>query len=457
MIEKKFREIAAMCNGTLINAVKNRKVKGVSINTRSIQKGNLFIPIIGEKFDGHTFVEESFHKGAMLSLWNRNRDYSHIRFPLVLVDDTLVALQELAGNYRNELKLMLIGITGSNGKTSTKDILSEILSLRFRVQKTIGNFNNEIGVPLTLLGLHKRTKIAIVEMGMSELGEISKLSLICKPDIAIITSIGKAHLANLGSEEAIIQAKLEIVDGLKANGLLLINGDNQKLKDVVHKMRISQDLITFGQLASNYFTYCDVIQNRNSIEFKIPKLSDKVISVPVLGIQQASNATAAFVLARYLEMSIKDILKGLARVRITQARNEVIQLQHCMIINDSYKSNPESLRVSLETLTKLPGRFVKIAVLGDMRDLGVDEISYHSEIGHEIDASQIKYLYTFGDISKHIIDPNNFDVNHAKHFEDMESLEKELKPFLHIDSVMLVKGAHCLNMNKIIEDLRKES
>jgi len=456
MIKKKFSEVAEMCNGTLINGRSNLIIKGVSIDTRNIQRGNLFIPIVGERFDAHAFVPEAIAKGAVLSLWNKKNDYSCISTPLILVDDTLLALQQLASRYRDELRLLVIGITGSNGKTSTKDILSEILSMNYRVQKTIGNLNNEIGVPLTLLSLNKRSDIAVIEMGMSEKGEIRTLTQMVKPDVAIITSIGKAHFANLGSEEAIVMAKLEILEGLKKDGLLLINGDNQLLKDNVHCMKISQDVITFGQKCSNYYNYSNVIQNKYSIEFNLDKLTSQTIIVPVLGIHQASNTSAAIIVARYLGMNMRDILRGIENVRISQKRNEVIQVKQCTIINDSYKSNPESLMASLATLVKLPSNFIKVAVLGDMRDLGVDEILYHKEIGESIDPEKIQYLYTFGDNSKFFINTKVYDSNHSKHFKNMDELENTLKSFINTDSVMLIKGAHCLNMNKIVEDLRKE-
>ena len=242
MIQKTIQELARMVEATNdISAYGDIEIRGVSINTRTLEKGNLFIPLKGERHDGHEFVADAFYKGAPLSLWQEDVPNPPEHVPVLVVKDTLKALQQLAKLYRDELDLKVCAVTGSNGKTTTKDILAGLLSLKYKVQKTQGNLNNHIGLPLTILSLEKDTEVAVLEMGMSDFGEIDFLSRLARPDAAIITNIGDAHLQDLGSREGICQAKMEIVNGLAEDGLFVYPGEETLIRDRLEKMNVNLD------------------------------------------------------------------------------------------------------------------------------------------------------------------------------------------------------------------------
>lgn len=231
MIKRQLSAIKQMANNAeLKEEFEKITIEGVTTDSRNVRKGNLFVPIIGEKFNGHDFVEKAFENGAHASLWSRSVPNPPQDKPLIIVDDTLAALQQIASHYLLEVNPKVVGITGSNGKTTTKDMIASVVGTRYRVHKTKGNFNNHIGLPLTILDMPEDTEVAVLEMGMNAKGEIELLSSIARPDIAVITNIGDAHLQDLGSREGIAEAKLEIIKGLKENGTLIYHGDEPLLK-----------------------------------------------------------------------------------------------------------------------------------------------------------------------------------------------------------------------------------
>ncbi|WIV12766.1 UDP-N-acetylmuramoyl-tripeptide--D-alanyl-D-alanine ligase [Proteiniborus sp. MB09-C3] len=459
MICRTLREIEEMVGGyELKEENENKIIQGVTIDTRQIKAGQLFVPIVGERFNGHHFIKEAIEKGIAAAIWNKNETIPDIDIPLILVDDTLSAIQRLAKSYREQLKVKVIGITGSNGKTSTKDILASLLKSKYKTQKTFGNLNNHLGVPLTILELEEDTEMAVVEMGTSNLGEIELLTTIASPDVAIITNIGEAHLDELKSKENIAQAKLEILKGLDSNGLFVYYGDNPLLNKKIKNMNINYKTITFGQDLSNTYIPRLVSSDEKGISFSLDKFHCPPFYLPMLGKHQMYNATAAITVARYYGISFEQIQDGLLNVEATGMRNEVIHTERCTILNDSYKSNPVSLMAALDTLYSMKNYNQKIAVLGDMIGLGTDEVNMHREIGAQIDPEKIDYLLTIGPLAAHIAKTARprFAKNKVFSYRNKTQLVQKLKKIMEYESIILIKGSRMLKLEEIVEELQSE-
>jgi len=300
--------------------------------------------------------------------------------------------------------------------------------------------------------------MAVIEMGTSNLGEIELLSTIASPDVAIITSIGEAHLDELITKENIVKAKLEILKGLKPNGLFVYYGDNQLLNEKIKDMDIRHKTITFGESSSNTYIPLLVSSDEKGITFSIDKFSCPTFYLPMLGKHQMFNATAAIAVARYFGVSFEHIQDGLLNVELTGMRNEIIRTEKYTIINDSYKSNPASLLAALDTLYGLKNYSQKIAVIGDMIGLGADEISMHREIGEIIDPEQIDYLLTIGPLAAHIAKTarTRFGKNRVFSYRNKTQLVQKLRKLISCESIVLIKGSRMLKLEEIIEELQSE-
>ena len=453
MIKVSLKKLATLCEGTLVNVFLDPDVTGVYINTRNHVNEEIFIPIVGPNFDAHDYVEQAFEQGARVSLFQRDHDYSHLNKPLILVDDTTKALQLLAKNYRSSLDLKVVGITGSNGKTSTKDILFGILSKRGPSLKTEGNLNNEIGVPLTLLKLSLEHQYAIIEMGMSGLGEIDFLGTLVQPDIVIITSIGHAHVSDVGSLDNVIKAKLEIINHLKPTGTIIVNGDEPRLLEQLNQRHPAQPVITYGSLLSNQYVISNIVQFYDRLVYYCEKISSEPIEINLLGEHQASNATGAIIAAQLLKTSLKEILMTLSTIELTSSRLEVSNIEQAIILDDSYKSNPESLSQALKLLAHYPAPGRRIAVLGDMLDLGADEVQLHQKIGRLLGEYDIDRLYTLGNLAHHFHEDN--DIIH-EHFNSLEALQEAVEPWLFQPSTILFKASNSLNFSSLVDVFKKK-
>lgn len=434
----------------------HKRIRGVCIDSRKVVEGNLYIPIKGARNNGHNYVKQAIEQGAAAVLWNKSEPNPPSEVTVILVDDTTAALQQLAYGYRNQLRLKVIGITGSNGKTSTKDILAGMLSSRYITQKTLGNYNNEIGVPLTLLSLSENTQVAVVEMGMENLEELDFLSRMVRPDIALITNVGTAHLENLGSMENIAKAKVEITHGLKPHGLLIYNGDQPLLKEAVTLAAISGDkqIKTFGEAETNDMRLTYVKQGAKGISFSVNE-EETIFSVPLLGKHQAVNAMGALLCARALELSDIEIQSGMARMEKTGMRNELIQAKRSYILNDSYKSNPQSCIAALDTLALFDSPY-KIAVLADMLDLGAESDRIHFQLGKHLAHYRLNEILTYGEMSAYItqgaLQECASDV-FIRHFNDKDELIAYLMPYRGKDCMMLIKGSRGLQMDEVVDAL----
>lgn len=430
-------------------------IHGVSTDTRTIKKGQLYVPIKGEKFDGHDFINAAIDNGAVASLWCKSVPIPDTDIPLIFVDDTLTAIQMLSKEYRNEINVKVIGVTGTNGKTSTKDILGSILKTKYKTFKTKGNLNNQLGVPLTLLSLDEDTEMAVIEMGMSSLGEIEVLTKIASPDAAIITNIGNAHLEELKTRDNIIKAKLEIVIGLNPDGLFVHNGDDESLKDAVKELNIKQKTETFGEKLDNDYTFKIISNDKTGISFEIKNDESKTLFLPMLGNHQIYNAIAAIAVARHFGLSYELIEKGLLNIELTSMRSELINGSNFDILNDSYNSNPESTKAALKTMYSLKDYSQKIVVFGDMLELGEEEINMHREIGEIIDLNEIDYLFTFGDLAKHGADAALTRTNETRvlSFSDKSSLVEAIRKVIKDNSIILLKASRGMRLEEVANAL----
>lgn len=461
MIKKNLQQLAHMTSGRFIRK-KDADIlfEGVSIDSRTIEPNNLFIPIVGERFDGHQFIEEAMQCGAAAVLWQHDHGEPPEHIPVVIVEDTLRALQQMAATYRQELSVRVVGVTGSNGKTTTKDMIAAVLGKAFKVHKTQGNFNNEYGLPLTLLRMDEDTEFAILEMGMSGKGEIASLSAIAKPDAAVITNIGEAHLQQLGSREAIAEAKLEILQGLCHDGIFIYHGDDTLLQQEVEKQlahgQANPTIIRFGMKANNDYAPIAVMMDEYGTSFMFNQPSDLILRIPVWGRHNVINAAAAVAAGRAFGLSWELIRQGLESVKLTSMRMEITRTPSGVtVINDAYNASPSSMRAAIELLEELSGYKRKIAVLGDMLELGDKAIAYHTAIGDALDPKQIHMVMTCGKLAVNIGQAagSKYPTGHVRMFQDKAPLIKELQNMVASGDVILIKGSRGMQLEEVVEAL----
>jgi UDP-N-acetylmuramoyl-tripeptide--D-alanyl-D-alanine ligase len=434
-------------------------ISGVTIDSRNVAQGQLYIPIKGDRFDGHQFAKDAIKKGAAACLWQQDKPLPEEGFPVILVPDTEKALQKLAATYAKEVGAKIIGITGSNGKTSTKDILCSILKTTFITHGTAGNLNNQLGVPLTLLAMGQDTEVAVVEMGMSALGDIRLLCEITAPDIAILTNATDVHINDLGSEENILKAKMEIAQGLKKGGLLVHYGDSQPLRTAVQNLKRPILSQSFGEASHNHWVVTFVSQGADGVVFKIGTPSNEAtFHIDMLGRHQIFNGAAAVAVARYLGLSDTVIQKSMERIEKTGLRNELMQAEHFHILNDTYKSNAISLQAALETLYSMAGYTQKILVLGDMFGTGDDEIQRHQKLGESFDPEQIDHLFTIGQLGEHfgIGAKTRFPAHRIHHCQTKEQLVDAIIKVLKPGAIVLMKASRIMALEEAAEALMKK-
>lgn len=457
MITRSIDAIIRMLDADYIeNGDIGEKIKGVCIDSRKVVAGNLYIPIRGVNHNGHVFVQQAIEHGAKAVLWERREPNPPKDVVVILVEDTTKALQQLAKAYRHQLSMKVVGITGSNGKTSAKDILASVLSQHYITQKTMGNYNNEIGVPLTLLSFSEQIEAAVVEMGMENLGELSFLTRLVEPDIAIITNVGTAHLENLKTLENIAKAKVEIAEGLKAGGMLIYNGDQTLLRDAVRAAQLPGDIAirTFGMHEQNDYWIDKIRQKPEGLYFQVPQLDELPFFMDMIGSHQAYNATAALIAAKAWRVSVDEMRKGLAVIEKTGLRNELIICGKCLILNDAYKSNPQSTLAALDTMAAFALPY-KIAVLGDMLELGETSDWIHYDIGKQLASYHLDEVLTIGDMSRYTAQGafNTCEHTFVRHMTDKEELLAYLQPYRQKNCMILVKGSRGMQLDTLVDAL----
>jgi UDP-N-acetylmuramoyl-tripeptide--D-alanyl-D-alanine ligase len=431
-------------------------VEGVTIDSRKVEKGNLFIPFKGEHSDGHKYVEAAIRSGAAAAFWQSDVPNPPEHLPILVVDNCLIALQELSRKYRHELPVKVVGITGSNGKTTTKDMTAGLLSVQYKVQKTEGNFNNEIGLPLTVLGLHEDTEIAVLEMGMSGRGEIEFLTKLASPDAVVITNIGESHLLDLGSREAIAEAKLEILEGLKVGGLAVLNGDEPLLMDRIQQ-KGNVNVQTFGRNDTNTFFPKEITQLKQGNRFTI-NASKESYELPVLGTHNILNGLAAMLIARYFSVPFEKMNEGFAGIKLTHMRMELVEGKHGeKIINDAYNASPTSMMAAIELVSNLQGYKKKVLVLGDMLELGPQEEQYHYKIGADLNKDKIDLLFTYGTLGEQIAKGarSSLGEERVSAYLNKEELIQELQQHVNENTLVLVKASRGIKLEEIVTSLQE--
>ena len=455
MLKATLETIAKIVGGNLVTtSMKDVIVEGVSTDTRDIKLHNLFIPLVGAKYDGLTFAFDAIKKGAIATLWDKNHPTPYLDAGIIVVDDTLKAYQKLANSYLKATKSKVIGITGSNGKTGTKDILASILEENFRVHKTAKNLNNEIGVPKTIMEMNLDDEAIVLEMGMERFGEISVLTNIANPDIAVITNIGDSHLLELGTKENIARAKFEILEGLKPDGIFIFNNDDDILRKVIREYSIPQRVIKIGTREDSDVIIRPIRSDESGSSFSI---GEYAYSIPFIGKHQIYNVSVAIAIAGLLGMDYASIVKGLSKVKLTGMRMELMHLPSFDILNDCYKSNPQSLMSCIETVYTMKGYKNKILILSDMLELGENEEKLHFNVGEKIDRDRIDYVICVGDLAKEIYNGanRNFNVKNLFYFETKGEVIEKVREIISEDTLIMVKGSRGMKLEEIIEKLKE--
>ncbi len=446
-------DILKICDGTLICGEANLAISSFSKDTRNIKKNDLYLGIKGNNFDGNQFYLEAFAKGAIATILDDEKAITKKEKTIILVNDTVDALQKIAQYKLKIQNIPVVAITGSVGKTSTKDIVASVLSKKYKTLKTIGNLNNGIGLPMTILSL-KEEEVAVLEMGMNSLGEISLLSKIAEPDIAIITNVGTAHIGELGSRENILKAKLEIIDGLKENGTLIINNDNDLLNNVKLDKKIN--LITFGIRNNSDYMPQNIKLINNHTQYELRK---ELIEVPILGEAFIYNSMVAFIVGKLLNVENERIIEGIKSFELSKSRLEVIKTKkNITIINDCYNANLDSMKSALDFLKSIKAKR-KIAVLGDILELGSFGKNIHREVGEIVGKAKIDKLICIGDLSKYIafaaVD-HGIKEDDIYYFTNNQDGISCLKNILKKDDAILIKASNGMKFIEIVEDLQKQ-
>jgi UDP-N-acetylmuramoyl-tripeptide--D-alanyl-D-alanine ligase len=452
----RLKEVAEAISGEILIIGATEEFSNVTIDSREVSKGDIFIAIKGENFDGHKFVRGAIDKGAKLCIVHEKDQYENLSeedVSVILVKDTKRALLDLAAYYISTLDIKVIGITGSTGKTSTKDLMAAALSERYNVFKTQGNFNNDIGLPLMIFKLDKTYEVAILEMGMSNLGEIDTLAKVAKPSIGVITNIGTSHLENLKTRENILKAKLEIANNFTKDNVLIINGDN----DMLHDYNTNKYKIVKIGIDNDYnFKGCRIIINKDSIEFGVKengKDADATIKVPVPGKHNVLNSLLAIAVARELKVTYEEIQKGIQNLESTSMRLDVVKVDDYTIINDAYNASPDSMEAALDVLKQYSGR--RVAILGTMKELGDNSHRAHEQVGAYAKASGVDLMLTLGEFNDNF--KNGYGSENFMAFDSMDELISELRKIIKPSDVLLIKASRSMKFEDIIKELQKKN
>lgn len=444
-----LQEIVSSVNGRVLHKGKE-KFNKIYIDTRKIEKDSLFIAIKGDNFNGNQFVKNAINSGASICIVDQvcfdNGDEKDST--IILVEDTRKALLDLAGYYRRKLGLKIIGVTGSNGKTSTKDLIAAVLSTKYKVFKTKGNFNNEIGVPLMLFELDESYDAAVIEMGMSNLGEIHNLAKAARPDMAVITNIGISHIENLKTRQNILRAKMEITDFFDNNNLLIVNGSDDFLCNVESERF---DIYKVGRGNSEY-SIVDEEYTLDSTRFTTIIDGEKEsFTIPLLGRHNIFNTLLALCVGRKMNVTAEDMRKGIPNLEATSMRLDTIKTDDLLIINDCYNSSPSSVKVALDFMENI-NDCRKVAILGTMKELGDESRNAHNEIGRYAKEKGIDMVLACGDYCEDIAE--GFGNKNIIIYQDITELMSDLRNKIKQGDCILVKASRSMKFERITEELK---
>lgn len=455
---------------------KQTVIRGAVTDSRQVEEGFLFIPVKGARVDGHDFIPQVCRQGAAAVLSEKKLE--HCQVPYILVKSCLQALKDIAAFYRRQLAIPIVGVTGSVGKTSTKEMIASVLSRKYRVLKTAGNFNNEIGLPLTLLRIREEHEAAVVEMGISDFGEMHRLAEIAQPDLCVITNIGICHLENLKTRDGILKAKSEIFDFLKPEGHIILNGEDDKLSTLTEVKGIRPVFYGFGgqnpdegnsgaepmgdadaKRSAQQDIYADQIKNcgLKGVDARIHTPAGEIsVHIPIPGQHNIYNAMAAAAVGLALDMELEEIKAGIEAAETIGGRTNLIETGGLLLIDDCYNANPVSMRASLDVLSN--GLARKVAVLGDMGELGENEKQLHYEVGAYAAEKQIDTLFCAGTLAKEMAN-GACDANdwcEVFYFETKDEMLSQLLEYLQEGDTVLVKASHFMDYPKVVEAIREK-
>lgn len=450
-----LQKIAAACGGTYCGSadLSEREVSSVVIDSRKAEKDSLFVAIKGARVDGHSFIPQVMEKGALCAV--SEQDLGDVPYPYIKVGSCEQALKDIAEHYRRSLDIRVVGISGSVGKTSTKEMIASVLGQKFNVLKTEGNFNNEIGLPLTVFNIREEHEIAVLEMGISHFGEMTRLAKIARPDICVITNIGVAHIESLGSRDGILKAKTEMFKYMNPEGTIILNGDDDKLRGFVPENGVSP--VYFGLDPSCPY-HAEKTENKGlrgtDAEFVTPDSRFRAhISIP--GGHMVYNALAGIAVGTALGMTPEEMARGIEALVPIAGRNNLIETERWSIIDDCYNANPASMKSSLDVLACADTRTV--AILGDMFELGASEKEMHYEVGAYAAEKGISVLICIGGLSAETArgarESSDGAAMEILHYSTKEDFFKEMNDVLKKDDTILVKASHGMEFTEIVNFL----
>lgn len=463
-----LERMAQACNarlcGALTDQMKEATADGIVIDSRQMKENFVFVALPGEHLDGHDFIPQAFRAGALGVVCEREPE--HAPGVCLLVESSKEALKKLAALYLDELALPVVGITGSVGKTSTKEMIASVLSQKYRVHKTAGNFNNEIGLPLTVFGLREEHEVAVLEMGISDFGEMSRLAAVARPSVSVITNIGICHLENLGTRDGILKAKTEMFDYLRDGATVILNGDDDKLCTVASvqgRMPVFYGMgetLPDGAVYGEKHIFADAVDNKGlrGIDFNLHLPRDlRRVHVAIPGEHNVYNAMAASAVGLTFGLTADQICAGIEAARTIDGRTNLIEAHGCLVIDDCYNASPMSMKAAIDVLSQGEGR--TIAVLGDMGELGADEKQLHYEVGSYVAKKHIDWLFAAGELSRELVrgveDCSDFTTQYKYFGTDVDALRAHVCAFMHPGDTILVKASHFMNYPRIVRALTK--
>jgi UDP-N-acetylmuramoyl-tripeptide--D-alanyl-D-alanine ligase len=447
-------QIAHFSGGSLSHGDGSLEIDKVSTDSRTIKHGELFVALRGENFDGHNFIEATADAGAAGAIvdfnWKGNAPQN---FALIHVNDTLEAYQQLAANYRKLLKLSVVAITGSNGKTSTKDFTAAVLARRFRVTKTQGNFNNHVGLPRTILEATSQDEVAVWEIGMNHQGEVAALARIAAPHVGIITNVGVAHIEFMGSRERIAEEKGALAEAIDSEGTVILNADDPFTKGIANRTR---GKVILAGIKAGAIRASEVNQNGSATDFTILEGAHRCrAQLPVPGLHMVQNALLAVAAGRAFGLSLEECAAGLVAAPLTKARLQVKEIRGVQFLDDSYNANPDSMKAALRTLVELDAEGQRIAVLGEMRELGDESERGHRELGETAAALKVDRLIAIGNVAATIADAaKQAGLEKSSTVASTAEAAELLSEIAAPGDLILIKGSRLARTEQVIELFR---